>query len=199
MSTDRSPTGWLVSAFGAIVLVVSVFLPWYAVSLTASGLEYFQHVETQEVQQFGNAALQSQLGSLHSSLGALAGRQLGTVSAHQVFSHISVVLLILGGLGILISLVPLARASSPDFDGTGPWLALFGGMAAACVLYRMAVRPTGNADLSMPLREGAWLALVGSLAMVAGSLWPRRMRAPQVSETTVEGAWSGLSGWTPEG
>lgn len=199
MSADRSPTGWLVSAFGSILLVVSVFLPWYAVSLTARGLEYFQHIETQEVQQFGNAALQSQLGSLQSHLGALAGRQLGTVSAHQVFSNISVVLLILGGLGILIALVPLARESSSEFDGTGPWLALLGGMAAACVLYRMAVRPTASAYLSLPLREGAWLALVGSLAMVAGGLWPRHLRAPQASEAKVEGVWSGLSGWTPEG
>jgi hypothetical protein len=199
MAADRSPTGWLVSAFGAIVLVVSVFLPWYAVSLTASGVAYMQSVETQQVLTFGNATLQGELGSLHARLGALAGQQIGTISAHQAFSTISVVLLAVGGLGILIALIPLARESSPDFDGTGPWLALLGGMAAACVLYRMAVRPTGNADLSLPLRAGAWLALLGSLALVAGGLWPRRLRSPRTSDAKVENAWSGLSGWTPEG
>jgi hypothetical protein len=199
MAADRSPTGWLVSALGAIVLVVSVFLPWYAVSLTANGVAYMQSVETQQVQMFGNATLQGELGSLHARLGALAGQQIGTISAHQAFSTISVVLLVAGGLGILIALLPLAGESSPDFDGTGPWLALLGAIAAACVLYRMAVRPTGNADLSLPLREGAWLALLGSLALVAGGLWPRRLRSPSASDAKVEDAWSARSGWTPEG
>jgi hypothetical protein len=199
MAADRSPTGWLVSAFGAIVLVVSVFLPWYAVSLTASGVALMQTVETQQVQTFGNAILQGELGSMHARLGALAGQQLGTISAHQAFSRISVVLLVLGGLGILIALLPLARESSPDFDGTGPWLALLGALAAACVLYRMAVRPTADANLSLQLRGGAWLALLGSLALVVGGLWPRRLRSPSgASDARVENAWAGLSGWTPE-
>ncbi len=199
MAADRSPTGWLVSALGAIVLVVSVFLPWYAVSLTANGVAYMQSVETQQVQRFGNATLQGELGSLHARLGALAGQQIGTISAHQAFSTISVVLLVAGGLGILITLLPLAGESSPDFDGTATWLALLGAIAAVCVLYRMAVRPTGSADLSLALREGAWLALLGSLALVAGGLWPRRLRSPSASDAKVEDAWSALSGWTPEG
>ncbi|HSZ06142.1 MAG TPA: hypothetical protein VK778_13210 [Solirubrobacteraceae bacterium] len=42
MAADRSPTGWLISALGAIVLIVSVFLPWYAVRLTARGVAYMR-------------------------------------------------------------------------------------------------------------------------------------------------------------
>jgi uncharacterized membrane protein YiaA len=199
MAADRSPIGWLTSALGAIVLVVSVFLPWYAVSLTAQGVAFVQQLQSEQVQRFGNATLQGELGSLHARLGALAGRQLGTITAHQAFSTISVVLLVVGGLGILVALLPLARESSSDFDGTGPWLALLGSIAAACVLYRMAVRPVGDAtELSLALREGAWLALVGSVAMVAGGLWPRRLASSRASEAALEDAWSGLSGWTPE-
>lgn len=197
MAADRSPTGWLVSALGAIVLVVSVFLPWYAVSLTARGVAFVQQLQTEQVQRFGNAALQGELGSLHARLGALAGQQLGSITAHQAFTTISVVLLVLGGLGVLIALLPFAREGSSDFDGTGPWLALIGATAAACVLYRMAVRPTGSEALSLSLRGGAWLALIGSLALVAGGLWPRRLRSSTRSEAALEDAWSGLSGWTP--
>jgi hypothetical protein len=198
MAADRSPIGWLTSALGAIVLVVSVFLPWYAVSFTAQGIAFMQRLQSEQVQRFGNATLQSELGSLHLRLNALAGQQLGTITANQAFSKISVVLLVIGGLGILIALLPLARQSSSDFDGTGPWLALLGAIAAVCVLYRMGVRPTGSEDLSLSLRGGAWLALIGSLAMVAGGLWPRRLRAKHTSDAALEDAWSGLSGWTPE-
>jgi uncharacterized membrane protein YiaA len=199
MAADRSPIGWLTSALGAIVLVVSVFLPWYALSLTAQGVALIQQLQSEQVQRFGNATLQGELGSLHARVGALAGQQLGTITAHQAFSTISVVLLVAGGLGILLSLLPLARQSSSDFDGTGPWLALLGLIAAACVLYRMGVRPAEDAtEVSLTLREGAWLALLGSVAMVAGGLWPRRLRAATASNAALDDAWSGLSGWTPE-
>ena len=199
MAADRSPTGWLISALGAIVLIVSVFLPWYGISLTARGVEYMQQVESEQVQKFGNATLQGELGSLHARLGVLAGQQLGSISAHQAFSRISVVLLVVGGIGVLIALLPLARERISDFDGTGPWLALLGALATACVLYRMAFLPNGQAIFSLSLRAGAWLALLGSLALVVGGLWPRRLRSARTSDAALEDAWSGLSGWTPQG
>jgi hypothetical protein len=199
MARDRSPIGWLVSALGSIMLIVAVFLPWYGVSLTARGIAFIQQLQSEQVQKFGNAALQGELGSLHARMGALAGQQLGSISAHQAFSRISVVLWVVGGLGVLIALLPLAGERSPESDGTGPWLALLGAIAAACVLYRMGVRPTEDAYLTLPLRAGAWLALLGSVAMIAGGLWPRRLRSARVSEAALKDTWSGLSGWTPEG
>ncbi len=198
MAADRSPIGWLVSAFGAIVLIVSVFLPWYALGLSSRGIAYMQQLQNEDVQRYGNAALQGELGSMQTHMQALAGKQLVTITAHQAFSTISVVLLVCGGLGVLIALLPLAREISSDFDGTAPWLALLGVIAAACVLYRMAVRPSENAEITLSLREGAWLALLGSLALVAGGLWPRRLRSAPASDAELEDAWSGLSGWTPE-
>jgi hypothetical protein len=199
MAADRSPIGWLVSALGAIVLTVSVFLPWYALGLSTRGIAYVQQVQSEQVQRFGNATLQGELGMLHTRMQSLAGKQLVTITAHQAFSTISVVLLVCGGLGVLIALLALARAASSDFDATAPWLALLGTVAAACVLYRMAVRPSENADLTLVLREGAWLALLGSVGLVLGGLWPRRLRAPRAPDAALEDAWSGLSGWTPQG
>ncbi len=199
MAADRSPTGWLVSALGAIALIVSVFLPWYALGLSTRGIAYMQQLQSEEVQRFGNATLQGELGGLHTRVQALAGKQLVTITAHQAFSRISVVLLICGGLGVLIALVPLAREMSSDFDGTAPWLALLGAIAGACVLYRMAVRPSEASYFTLSLREGAWLALLGSAGLVLGGLWPRRLRSRRASDAAVESAWSGLSGWTPQG
>lgn len=198
MRADRSRYGLLVSALGAIVLAVSVFLPWYGLSLTANGIAFVQQLGAQAISQFGNASLQGEIGNLHAGLSALAGHQLVSVSAHQVLTHISVVLLILAGLGILTALIPLARPESRSGGDGGGLILLLGAVAAACVLYRMFDPPNpAGGFLSLSLRGGAWLALLGSLAMVLGGLWPRRLGAPR-EEATVESVWSGLSGWTPE-
>jgi hypothetical protein len=199
MTADRSRYGPLVSALGAIVLAVSVFLPWYGLSLTANGIAFAQQLGAQAVSQFGNASLQGELGSFHAGLSALAGHELGTVSAHQVLTNISVVLLILAGLGILIALIPLARPEPLSSGGNGGVICLLGAVSLLCVLYRI-VEPPNPADgfLSLSLREGAWLALLGSLAMVLGGLGPRRLASSRVSDSKLESAWAGLSGWTPE-
>ena len=74
------------------------------------------------------------------------------------------------------------------------------GRRACCVLYRMVDPPTPAGDLlALSLREGAWLALLGSVAMVLGGMWPRCASATASPDARVRDAWSGLSGWTPEG
>ncbi len=198
MAADRSPIGWLTSVLGAIVLVVSVFLPWYGLALTTRGIAYMQRVQSEQIQRFGNATLQGELRHLNARVQTLAGKSLVTITGHQAFSKISVVLLICGGLGILIALVPLGREMSSDFDGTAPWLALLGLIAILCVLYRMAVRPDEDVNVTASLREGAWLALLGSIGLLLGGLWPRRLRSRRAPDAALDDAWSGLSGWTPE-
>ena len=59
--------------------------------------------------------------------------------------------------------------------------------------------PTPAGDLlALSLREGAWLALLGSVAIVLGGMWPRCAFVAAAPDARVRDAWSGLSGWTPE-
>jgi hypothetical protein len=201
MVGDRSRYGLLVSAMGAIVLALSVFLPWYGVSFTASGIAFAQQAGDQVAAQFGNATLQSYMNSYHASIGGLAGQQIAAVSAHQVLHDLNVLLLVLAGLAMLDSLLPLARTGSPVPGGAGGSVVLLGAIATACVLFRMVDPPApAGGILSLSLREGAWLALLGSVAMALGGIWPRGVSTAPASDAAgdARSAWSGLSGWTPE-
>jgi hypothetical protein len=200
MSVDRSRYGLLVAGLGSILLAVAVFLPWYGLSLTADGAAAAQQMSTQVASEFGSPALQAEVSGVHAQIGALQGHQLAAVSAHQLLKHVSIVLLALATLGIMLALVPLA-ADRPRDGGPGrTWISLLGALAAALVVYRMVDPPTAAGGiLELSLREGAWIALFGSLAMIAGGLWPPGRDARTASQATIEQAWSGLSGWTPEG
>jgi len=196
---DRPRYGLLLSTLGAIVLGVSVFLPWYGVSFTANGIAFVQQVGDQVAAQFGNATLQGYVGGLHSTLGALAGHQFTALSAHQALKQLNVVLLILAGLAVVIALAALAGAGFSSPEGHRGPLALLGAFAAVCVLYRMIHPPVPSGDiLALSLREGAWLALLGSLAIVVGAVAPRRPLHASAADAGSDSAWSGLSGWTPE-
>jgi hypothetical protein len=199
MPGERSRYGLMLSALGAIVLAVSVFLPWYGVSFTANGIVVLQSVGDQVATQFGNATLQSYMSGLHANLGGLAGQEFTAVSAHQVLKDLNVILLVLAGLALLDALVPLARPDARVPEGAGASVVLVGSVATVCVLYRMVVPPTPAGGLvALSLREGAWLAMLGSLLMVGAGLWPRFLRARSGGEARVKSTWSGLSGWTPE-
>jgi hypothetical protein len=199
MVGNRSRYGLLVSAFGAILLAVSVFLPWYALSLTAGGVAFAQHASEQAAAQFGNASLQSYMGAIHADIGGLAGQQFAAVSAHQVLKDMNIILLVLAGLAIVDALIPLARTGAPVPGGAGGSVVLLGALAGACVLFRMIDPPTpAGGMLSLSLREGAWLALLGSAAMVVGGIWPRAVYAPATPDKQMQTAFSGLSGWTPD-
>ncbi len=198
MENGRSRYGLLVSALGAILLAVSVFLPWYELSLTATGAATASHVGTGLIQQYGNAALQSHLAGLQGAFAALAGHGLGAVSAHQVLSDLNVILLVLAGLALLDALFPLARAASGVPEGAGGAVVLLGLLASACVIYRMVFPPVpAGGMVALSLREGAWLSLFGSLMMALGGIWPRRLPGVAPGETLGPDIWASLSGWTP--
>jgi len=197
MVGDRSRYGLLVSALGAVMLIVAVFLPWYEVSFTANGLAFISQLGDQFVAQFGNAQLHSYLGSFHGSLAALSGQGVGAVSAHQVLHDMNIVLIVLGGLALADALFPLARGGGAGPDGAGGAAVLLGAIAVLCVVFRMISPPSPAGNIvSLSLREGAWLALLGSMMMVLGGLWPRALAAPSIERSTPD-IWSGLSGWTP--
>ncbi len=198
MSADRSRL--VAAAMGAVVLAVSVFLPWYGLSLTANGIALAEQVGDQVASQFGNASLQAYMTGLHANLNSLAGQQFAAVSAHQVLKDLNLVLLALAGLAMLDALVPLARSASPLPEGAGASLLLLGSVATVCVIYRMVVPPTPPGGvIEMSLREGAWLALLGSLTIVAAGLSPMIPRREKTAiDAPPEATWSALSGWTPE-
>jgi hypothetical protein len=201
MGDSRAGYRLVVTALGAVLLAVAVFLPWYGVSFTAHGIAFVQQAGDQAAAQYGNATLKGYLGTFHAGIAGLAGHEFVAVSAHQALKQINVVLLIVAGLGVVIALVGLAGPASSAEANRGP-LALLGGLAAALVLFRAFVPPSpagGAGDLlALSVREGAWLALLGSLAMIGGAAWPNRRRASEPSQSELESVWSGLSGWTPE-
>ena len=156
-----------------MVLAVSVFLPWYGLTLTSSGAASAQQNLNSVAQQFGNSALQSMAHSVGNSFSSLVGQQIGTVSAHQVLRIISVVLLVVAGVVVLLTMVRFAGSSSSQPRGV---LAAVGLVAAACIVFRMVARPVPEEDIfAISLSWGAWLALASSLAIVVGDLWPRPM------------------------
>jgi hypothetical protein len=198
MNGSRPRYGLAVSALGAVVLAVAVFLPWYGISFTAHGLALAQRVGDQIVAQYGNAALQAQVASLHADLGRLVGHELGSLSAHQALSTLNVVLLVLAALAGAVALLGLAGPAAASSDANRVPLAVLGALAAACVLYRIVDPPTPSGEaLALSLREGAWLALLGALAIVAGAILPHEQarRDPDADEVAI--ALASLSGWTP--
>jgi hypothetical protein len=97
------------------------------------------------------------------------------------------------------ALLPLARAGSALPDGAGGAVALLGAVAAVCVSYRMVHPPSPSGGIiSLSLREGAWMALVGSLAMIGGGMWRTSPASDAKPDALVGNPFSGLSGWTPE-
>lgn len=198
MSGDRPAYGSVVAALGAVVLAVSVYLPWYGVSITSAGVQAAQQASDQVAAQLGDAELQSVLAGARARFDALTGRQLASVSARDWLSNVSVALLVLAGIALLLALRSLAGADSLFPDVRGGWISLPGVLAACLVLYR-TVRPpeAENGYLALSLRGGIWLALLGCAAIIAGGLWSRPVRRGSAMDADLSGACSELSGWTP--
>jgi hypothetical protein len=198
VAEDRQRIGALIVAVGAALLAVSVFQPWYALKLTASGVASAQDALEKVALQYGNSAFQSQVTGLGSRFGALAGHQVATLSAHQALKYIHIVLLILAAVAFVLALLHLAGTSQPT-QASGGQIALIGLMATLCVLFRMVDKPAPQEEVfSLSLSWGIWLALGSSVAILVGGVWPGHARPSNASDATFEKAWDGLSGWTPE-
>ena len=168
MVDDRSQLGFLIAALGAAVLAVSVFLPWYGVSITASGAASAQQQLATVAQEYGNSTLQAGASELGAEFSSLAGRQLATVSAHDALKDISLILLLLAGVSLVVSLLRLAGGTGL-LEAGGVQIALVGCVAALFVLYRMLTPPGAQTNLvSLSLSWGIWLALLSTAAIAAG-------------------------------
>ncbi len=87
MASDRSRYGLLVSALGAVLLAISVFLPWYAVNLTPDGATFAANAFQGLAGEFGNASLQQLAAGVHGSVTTLSGQEIAALSAHQVLAR----------------------------------------------------------------------------------------------------------------
>lgn len=198
MVDDRLRLGSLVSVVGAALLAVSVFLPWYGVTLTAGGVASAQQALNNVAQQYGNSTFQTQVKAIGLGFSAFTGHQLTTLSAHQALKYLDVILLILAAIAFLVALLRLAGVSQSSQTGSGQ-VALVGLLATVCVLFRMVDRPAPVEQVfSLSLSWGIWLALASSAAIVIGSLWSTRTKSPNPSTSSLAAAWDGLSGWTPD-
>jgi hypothetical protein len=170
MVVDRAPLGLLVAALGAAVLALSVFAPWYGVSITPTGVLTAQQELTAVAHQYGNASLRTRMNGIEARFSSLAGRQLTTVTARQTMGRTSTILLALAGIALLASLLRLA-----DMRGllmaSGGQVALLGVLAAGIVFFRMLYRPHGGVNfISLSLSWGIWLAFASAGVVVAGGL-----------------------------
>ena len=160
--------GLLISALAAAVLAVSMFLPWYSVSITPAGVAEAQQAFATAARQYGNANMQTMADQIGARFSEVSGRPLVTVSAHQALKDISKVVLLLAGLALLASLLQLAGV----VEVGGGQIALVGFAAILCVLFRMLSPPgTDTGLVSLSLSWGSWLALIAAAAIVGGALW----------------------------
>jgi hypothetical protein len=200
MTSERSRYGLFVSSLGAALLAGSLFLPWYAVSVTQAGAGSLGHLGSQLAAHLGTGSLQAYAGGLHGTIAALAGQKVGALTAEQALSALTVVLLVLAGLSLLDALVPLARRTSRVPEGAGGAVVVLGILASGCVLYRMIAPPTPAGELvALSLREGAWLALLGSLMVALGGMWPRSLPAISTAEAFGGDIWASLTSGTGAG
>jgi hypothetical protein len=168
MAAERAPIGFLIATLGAVVLAVSVFQPWYGVSITASGAASAQQELATAAQQYGNPTFQTAAGRLGAQFDSLAGRRLATVSGHDASKNVSRLLLALAAISLLASLLRLAGITGLIEAGGGQ-IALAGVAAALLVLFRMLSPPGADTNLiSLSLSWGIWLALLSAAAIVGG-------------------------------
>src|SRR5215475_1764681 len=117
MVDKRAPRGGLlISALGSAVLAVSMFLPWYSVSITASGAAAAQQQFATAAQQFGNPTMQTMAEQIGAGFSSVAGRPLVTLSAHEGLKDLSVIVLLLAGVSLLAALLRLADVLEVDGD-----------------------------------------------------------------------------------
>ena len=171
MDDDHAPSGLLIAALGAAVLALSVFQPWYGLSITPSGAAVAQHQLATMAQQYGNPALQARAHAVETAFHSLAGHEIATVSAHEALKKDSLILLALAGIALLASLLRLAGMRGLLF-ATGSQIALLGGLAFADVFFRILWRPGAGGEhfVSFSLQWGIFLALLSAAAIAGGGL-----------------------------
>jgi hypothetical protein len=164
MVTHRLRLGDVVTLAGAALLLFALFAPWYRVVLPPEFAEAFRSAVTGSTDPFARA-----FGEAFAAQAEQATRGGLTVSAWEAFKILDVVLLAAAaGAALLLGLSITDRLSRPVDD----LVAAAGSLAVGGVLFRIIVRPGPNEVLT--IGYGAWMALAGAVAIVAGSRFSAR-------------------------
>jgi hypothetical protein len=103
-------------------------------------------------------------------------------------------------LALLDALAPLARGGTALPRGAGAALPLVGLVACLLICYRMVSPPLPSGGVvSLSLREGAWLCLIGAATVLLAGLWPLLARTGARPDRKPEDVFAQLSGFSPQG
>jgi hypothetical protein len=131
-----------IAGLGGILLLVSLFLPWYALD--------------------PNVALDG--GTLVYRPGGYA---VAAFTGWETFTIIDIVLAVLALLSILVPVLSVATSGPAKSIGSAVIASAVGWLAIVLVGFRLLDPPGSNA--SVDLRYGAWLALAGAVIAWIGS------------------------------
>lgn len=191
---DSEPTriGLAISALGGVLTAFAVYQPFYGLAVTPAGVS----AASQEISSL--PGLSPYASRFSAAAAPLAGHTIASVNAHQAFHVIGIALLVIGAVAILTALAGLVSTGPVLGPGAGQLLLGAGVIGALLTAFRMIARPIGDGEfITLSLRPGAYLALVGCAAIAAGALWRDRREAAGAEPAPDGDVWSGLSGWTP--
>lgn len=167
---QRESTGYSVALLGGIALAASLWLHWYSFRIPAAVIDSADTIARQlgfsQAAVDSNAQLLSQLAPFH-------------VTAWQTMTTIPGVLLAASVVGGGLSLLAISgRASS-----VAKLVSVAGAVGAVFVVYRLASPPGPDGILHPAF--GVWLALGGSLAIVAGGALADRERTERLPDLSL--------------
>jgi hypothetical protein len=164
MSASRLRPGHLLGALGGLVLIASLWLPWYGLAFgdeLRSTLDASLPAGSEPFAAFARGMLEVLPRSF-------------TVDAWTAFGAGDVVLLG-AGAGILAAVV-LTALDRFDPDAAALGIACLGAGALALTIVKLADQP--GPDALVDVRHGAWVAAAGSTLALVGGLAARPQPAP---------------------
>jgi hypothetical protein len=192
MESTPPRIGQAVTAVGGILTAISVYQPWYGLGFTSAA------VGAAELQIRSIPGLAPYAAGVGAQASTFAGHSVVGLSAHQVLHHISVVLLVIGAVAILAGLAGLVSTRVVLPVAAGQLLAALGFIGLLLTVYRMVSPPNPEPELiTLTLKIGSVMSLIGCAAIMAGAVWPAHAAAASEAPADPAGVWSELSGWTP--
>lgn len=185
-------TGHFVALAGAVLAVVSLFRPWYAVEIPQEVRDVFRSQAGSDPGLFGELA-RGLASRLPSEISASGFKELEGADVVVVVAAVGVVALVLAAAGAISGL----RA---DPGAAGGLAGVLGAAIAVVALAHLVNKPgDGPASEWVHVSEGLWLALAGGALTAFGGLWAAadagtaRRRPAAAPRRAASGSGSGLN------